>query len=407
MLQWEKIDPSAEVTPAFSCTINRGIMDDARNRIDLTAHIYVDGALILDLDADHMKMVLAAMIGAIFIVMGEPVIAVRQYPLAMDKWLELVIGPKQTMLGLIIDTNRLTVPIPPKYLQEVLKPLNSTWHPNRHRFKVSEAQKLTGKLARLAMGANLVFHLLYHLYLSIAYALSNNKRLLTKSSAEFQDIVLAIQTNAFVTTCKDLARHTSFAMKGAAKLTHHASYQYNINRTMHYKIKFFCNKLKPDSGIEWEMPIAHPIPQTPFAMTIGDSSLEGAEKFPITLGFWWHLHFPDKIVQSTLQFKTSNDNGMLVMISVLEFMMVIINYCAALHVVRTSPVTDDPHPVILNITNNSSALSWTLHTCKRSKIGPMLAHFFCSLLINLPLGINSQWISTIDNMIADNISCLK
>ncbi len=37
----------------------------------------------------------------------------------------------------------------------------------------------------------------------------------------------------------------------------------------------------------------------------------------------------------------------------------------------------------------------------------MLAHFLCSLLINLPLGINSQWISTINNKIADNIFCLK
>jgi hypothetical protein len=37
----------------------------------------------------------------------------------------------------------------------------------------------------------------------------------------------------------------------------------------------------------------------------------------------------------------------------------------------------------------------------------MLPCFFCSLLITLPLGINSQWISTINNKIADNISCLK
>jgi hypothetical protein len=37
----------------------------------------------------------------------------------------------------------------------------------------------------------------------------------------------------------------------------------------------------------------------------------------------------------------------------------------------------------------------------------MLAKFFCSLLINLSLGINSQWISTIENKIVDNISCLK
>jgi hypothetical protein len=139
MLKCEEIDPSAKLTPAFSCAINCGIMDDARNWIDLPAHIYVDNALMLALDADHMKMVLAATIEAIFIVMGKPDVAVRQCPLAMDKLLEVVIGPKQTMLGLIINTNRLTVAIPPKYLQEVLELLNSTWHHNQHCFEVSEA----------------------------------------------------------------------------------------------------------------------------------------------------------------------------------------------------------------------------------------------------------------------------
>ncbi len=130
MLKWEEIDPSAKLMPAFSCTINCGIMDDVGNRIDLPARIYVNDKLMLALDVDHMKMVLAATIKAIFVVMGKPDITVRQCPLAMDKWLELVIGSKQTMLGLIIDTNRLTVPIPAKYLQEVLDLINSTWHPN-------------------------------------------------------------------------------------------------------------------------------------------------------------------------------------------------------------------------------------------------------------------------------------
>ncbi len=125
MLKWKEIDPSAKLTPAFSCSINCGIIDDARNRIDLPAHIYVDNALMLALDVDHMKMVLAATIESIFVVMDEPDVVVRQCPLAMDKWLELVIGPKQTMLGLIIDANRLTTAIPAKYLQEVLDLLNS------------------------------------------------------------------------------------------------------------------------------------------------------------------------------------------------------------------------------------------------------------------------------------------
>jgi hypothetical protein len=111
MLKWEEIDPSAKLTPTFSCTINPGIIDDAKNWIDLPASIYVDNALMLALDIDHMKIVLAAMVKAIFVVMGKPNVPVRQRPLVMDKWLELVIGPKQIMLGLIMDTNRLTITI--------------------------------------------------------------------------------------------------------------------------------------------------------------------------------------------------------------------------------------------------------------------------------------------------------
>ncbi len=113
MLKWEEIDPSAELTPPFSCTINRGIMDDAGSQMDLPDCIYVNDALMMALNVGHMKMVLASTIKAIFVIMGKPDVMVRQCPLAMDKWIELVIGPKQTMLGLIIDTNRLTLSILP------------------------------------------------------------------------------------------------------------------------------------------------------------------------------------------------------------------------------------------------------------------------------------------------------
>jgi hypothetical protein len=38
-------------------------------------------------------------------------------------------------------------------------------------------------------------------------------------------------------------RHISIAMKRAAKLVHHAKYRFNINKTMHQEIDFFCKKL--------------------------------------------------------------------------------------------------------------------------------------------------------------------
>jgi hypothetical protein len=67
------------VAGPIRCTryIISDIMDDAGNWIDLPACIYVEDALMLALDIDHMKIVLAAMIKAIFVVMGKLDIAVR------------------------------------------------------------------------------------------------------------------------------------------------------------------------------------------------------------------------------------------------------------------------------------------------------------------------------------------
>ena len=73
-----------------------------------------------------MERVLAALIKEIFVVMGEQDTAFRQCPLAMDKWLELVVGPILLMLGLIINTNKLTVAIPEKYVSEFCVLINTT-----------------------------------------------------------------------------------------------------------------------------------------------------------------------------------------------------------------------------------------------------------------------------------------
>ena len=85
MLKWDVIDPNATKVRAFPCAINQGIIDENGKRINLPARIYVDDALMLATSIEQMKMVLAAMIEAIFTVMGEPNDSVRQCPLAMDK----------------------------------------------------------------------------------------------------------------------------------------------------------------------------------------------------------------------------------------------------------------------------------------------------------------------------------
>jgi hypothetical protein len=145
----------------------------------------------------------------------------------------------------------------------------------------------------------------------------------------------------------------------------------------------------------------------PTFTSFGDSCLKGVGGYSILLGFWWNIPFPEAVKQHTLLHKQDNKDGLLILINVLEFVTVIINYCATLHMVSTTSATDDPYPVLLNVTDNALALSWTTGACKKSKVGRMLACFFCLLMINLPLGINSKWISTDDNKIADAISRIK
>ncbi len=91
------------------------------------------------------------------------------------------------------------------------------------------------------------------------------------------------------------------------------------------------------------------------------------------LGFWWHIPFPEVVKQHTLLHKQDNKDELLILINVLEFVTVIVNYCTTLYFITTKLVTNHPYPVLLNVTNNASALSWTTGACKKTKVGHLLA----------------------------------
>ena len=140
MINWADIDPSVEITKAVACPINQGIIDDQGVARPRPARIFVDNSLLLSIGQLLMKMALAALIEAIFVVIGEPDTAIQKCPLAQEKWVKMVAGPVQTMLDLNLDTNRLTVAIPSYYFEDVCGIIDATWHKNRRTFIVSAAQ---------------------------------------------------------------------------------------------------------------------------------------------------------------------------------------------------------------------------------------------------------------------------
>ena len=91
MLSWETTEGHPpDLTPAVPCATNKGILDEHKNPIPRPARIYLDDALLLALSKGQMELVLAALIEAMFVVMGAPDDTVRQCPLALDKWMSLI-----------------------------------------------------------------------------------------------------------------------------------------------------------------------------------------------------------------------------------------------------------------------------------------------------------------------------
>jgi hypothetical protein len=126
MMSWATQDPSPDLARAISRLINAGVLDDQGNKVPLPARIYVDDALTLATSKENIEQVLAALIEAIFAFMGAPNASVCQCSLAMDNWEKLHVTPIQTMLGLVIDTNRMTVSVPDDYIQSIRLLIDST-----------------------------------------------------------------------------------------------------------------------------------------------------------------------------------------------------------------------------------------------------------------------------------------
>jgi hypothetical protein len=137
----------ADMVQATKCPLNPGIpnLDGT-----LKAYIYIDDILASAVNKQSILRLLAAIIEAIFTVCGCLNIEVQHCLLSLEKWEELVVGSIQIVLGLTVDTNRLTVGITAEYQEQVRDLLASKWPTSRQIFKVADIQKLVGKLAHLA-----------------------------------------------------------------------------------------------------------------------------------------------------------------------------------------------------------------------------------------------------------------
>ena len=134
-LQWAedlgKGNPD-EFVLAPLCTRYNDVLDAEGTPVNTPHHLFVDDDVTADVyDVARNEQSSATGTEALFILLGESDLAIRQDPIAWDKLFEMIIDYQKKVLGFIIDTRKMTIETPADFLEKVNKLLTSTWHRGR------------------------------------------------------------------------------------------------------------------------------------------------------------------------------------------------------------------------------------------------------------------------------------
>ena len=144
---------------------------------------------------------------------------------------------------------------------------------------------MAGKLGRLGEGAPWVYHLMTHIYSSVADALRQNSQFLSSTSHEFRWLIQLSKATGTDSVDEDL-KEINYAIKLAAQKQHRCKQQFLFNRSLREEINLINAALMPSLGVSWVTPIAHMIPRTPSFSACGDECLYGGGGFSMDMKFW-------------------------------------------------------------------------------------------------------------------------
>ena len=246
---------------------------------------------------------------------------------------------------------------------------------------------------------------IYHQLRSTVNKCLLNCSKITQSKREIKDLISDL---ANTKDLEDYASKDKFLQRKIAKETYRCQHKAFIDSSMRNELNLMKCILANPKRFSLETPIAHIINRQPDFISYGDASLEAGGGFSNGL-FWWHIEWPEEIKSLTLKKITvtrrCSETNKLVSINLLEFVVEIINYVAITQLYKENPtLCNHSFPLLLNWTDNISAMTWLRKAATRTKKGKALQHLLCSLMINNPMGIKADHIAGSLNVLADAIS---
>jgi hypothetical protein len=240
-----------------------------------------------------------------------------------------------------------------------------------------------------------------HIYNSLASALGIVRADLIKSSHSFREALRKIK---FAPEGGAGDRIRTFYQAETARKIHKSKQQFNINKTLRAELAIILRVLT-DPSITLECPIAHLITREPYAHGYSDSSLRAAGGYCASLNVWWYLEWSDDIRRRTLLHTKNNNSGNFIDINVLEYAGVLVTFVACYHrLMERRALEQDPHPMVLISDDNKVSESWSKKASKHSPIGRALGRLQCGTMIDNPVGLLTEHISSEENVVADKIS---
>ncbi len=143
-----------------------------------------------------------------------------------------------------------------------------------------------------------------------------------------------------------------------------------------------------------------PIPRVPSSIAYLDSLSPAIGGYSTDLHFWRHLQWLDSVQARVAKARTQDTNS----INALEYAAIIINYDTATTSILSAPQAHNSYPTTLFFTDNIASEAWICKGAKRSLTGKALGFLQCALMINNPVEINTDCVSTTDNVVADKIT---
>ena len=105
--------PKAIFSPAVADSINRGVLDENNNQVNTPHAFYVDDDVYSDLyDTPQVEQAVAASIEAIFTLLGNLALNLRQGTVSFDKMIDTTVSYNNHILGRMINIRTMMVSAP-------------------------------------------------------------------------------------------------------------------------------------------------------------------------------------------------------------------------------------------------------------------------------------------------------